>query len=107
PSGHRWSMRMRKLAVSNRSSEATAVVTRLRNSSAIFIVPNSSSEPKFFGFIIHWVVYLSLEWLSSRESSVSEDRELTQIKCYRGGELDWASDDTLTQVRGYPSPEHE
>src|SRR6266487_6038929 len=33
--------------------------------------------------------------------------ELTQIKCYRGGELDWASDDTLTQVRGYPSPEHE
>gem|GEM_PF-3980297 len=29
--------------------------------------------------------------------------ELTQIKCYRGGELDGASEDTLTQVRGYRS----
>ncbi len=33
--------------------------------------------------------------------------ELTQIKCYRDGAMDGASDDTLTHIRGYPSPEHE
>jgi hypothetical protein len=32
-------------------------------------------------------------------------REFTQDKCYLGRELDEASDDTLTQVRGYPSPD--
>ena len=32
---------------------------------------------------------------------------LTQDKCYPGGELDEGSGDTLTQVRGYPSNEHE
>jgi hypothetical protein len=38
---------------------------------------------------------------------VSLNRELTQDKCYLGGELHVECDDTLTQVRGYPSPEHE
>jgi len=33
--------------------------------------------------------------------------ELTHIKCYRGGEVDEGSTDTLTHIRGYPSPEHE
>src|ERR1035441_49101 len=33
--------------------------------------------------------------------------ELTQDKCYRGGELDEASGNTLTQVRGYRNNEHE
>src|SRR5215210_574431 len=33
--------------------------------------------------------------------------ELTHIKCYRGWEVDEASADTLTHIRGYRSLEHE
>src|SRR5208282_537587 len=33
--------------------------------------------------------------------------ELTQIKCYRGWEVDEGSADTLTHNHGYRSPEHE
>src|SRR6185503_19971182 len=35
------------------------------------------------------------------------DSELTQDKCYRGGVVDEVFTDSLTQVRGYPSNEHE
>jgi hypothetical protein len=38
---------------------------------------------------------------------VRADDVLTQDKCYRGGELDEEFGYTLTQVRGYPSNEHE
>jgi len=33
--------------------------------------------------------------------------ELTHIKCYRDGEVDEASADTLTHIHGYPNQEHE
>ena len=38
---------------------------------------------------------------------VAERGELTRSKCYRGGAVDEASGDTLTQIRGYPSHDHE
>ena len=38
---------------------------------------------------------------------MSEKADLTQIKGYRGWEMDEESVDTLTQVRGYRTNEHE
>src|SRR5262245_59038288 len=40
-------------------------------------------------------------------SGFSSSLELTQIKCYREGEVDEGSADTLTHNRGYPSPGYE
>ena len=34
-------------------------------------------------------------------------RELTQIKCYRSGEVDGESADTLTHIHGYRRTDHE
>src|ERR1039457_2249603 len=44
---------------------------------------------------------------SQAEWDCLQSSELTQDKCYRGGELDEASGNTLTQVRGYRNNEHE
>ncbi len=34
-------------------------------------------------------------------------RDLTQIKCYRGWEVDEGSADTLTHIHGYRRPDYE
>src|SRR5262245_36007641 len=77
---------------------------RRRNRRGGFEEAASSTE-------LGWIMALVHIALDSTKVKGIDERisfsELTQDKCYRGGELDEASDDTLTQVRGYPSNEHE
>ena len=47
------------------------------------------------------------ESFSASRGRQAQASELTQDKCYRGGAVDEASADTLTQVRGCRSNEHE
>src|ERR1039457_2373984 len=84
------------------SAAAAGIPVRMRGL-VVFIYGNFSAA----FLVIYYCDYTKADARMQAFSAFGQEGELTQDKCYRGGELDEASGNTLTQVRGYRNNEHE